>query len=259
MADFDQRDQKVETQYNADTLTINHSVPPEVIDDLRNTLHLKDKVISRLLHTLDEKAVALEDRESKLRDMAQQYTEIEARLAKRDETDSLAKRAKEKLDEGDLEGAEALLNQSLEQNLKQITERKKAAAADAFELAKIRELHLDYRGALPFYEQAVELAPDDSLYLNDLGVLLHTLGETDQAITFYNQALAIDLKVLGDQHPNVAIRYNNLGSAWQGKGDVEQAITFFKKALPILQSKLGDDHPNTKTVRDNIETLKKKR
>jgi len=210
MTNFDQRNQSVTTQCNAETIHIHPSISPEVIADLQKTLHVKDKVINRLLQTLDENEVALEDRESRLRELAQKYKEIETRLAKRDETDILAAKAKERLDEGDLEGAEDFLRQSLQENLKAITERKKAAADDAFDLANIKELQLDYHGALSFYEQAVELAPTESDCLNRLGLLLCTLGDYDQAIDVHTKSLNINVKVLGAQHPQVATDYNNL-------------------------------------------------
>ncbi len=243
MTNFDQRNQSVTTQYNAETIHIHPSISPEVVADLQKILHVKDKVINRLLQTLDENEVALENRGSRLRELAQKYKEIEIRLSKRGETDILAAKAKEKLDEGDLEGAETFLLQSLQQNLKAITERKKAAAGDAFELGSIKELQLDYHGALPFYEQAVELEPTESNCLNRFGLLLHTLGDYDRAIDCHTKSLDIGVKVLGEQHPQVGRNYNNLGFAWHEKGDYDQAIDFQTKSLDINMKILGDDHP----------------
>ena len=99
-------------------VTITYGVSQEVVDDLRKTLKLNNKQIERLLKTLDEKDVALQDRVAKLQEMAQKYKELEKRLAKRSVEDDLVAQAKEKLDKGDLEGAEELLIKSLEKNLK---------------------------------------------------------------------------------------------------------------------------------------------
>ncbi len=57
---------------------------------------------------------------------------------------------------------------SLEQNLDAFKASKKAAAADAFELANLKELKSDYLHALSFYKQAVDLAPENSAYLKAL-------------------------------------------------------------------------------------------
>jgi len=252
MTNFDQRNQNVATQYNAETIHFHPSISPEVIEDLRKTLHVKDKVINRLLQTLDENEVALEDRESKLRELAQKYKEIETRLTRRDETDLLAEKAKERLDEGDLEGAETFLLQSLQQNLKATIERKKAAAGDAFELANIKELQLDYPGALLFYEQAVDLAPTESDCLNRLGLLLYTLGDYDQAIDIHTKSLNINVKVLGTQHPQVATDYNNLGLAWHEKGYYDKAIDFYTRSLKITVKVLGEQNPLVATDYNNL-------
>jgi len=92
----------------------------------------------------------------------------------------------------------------------------------------------------------------------NLGVAWDSKGEYEKAIEFYQKALSIDEKVFGSQHPKVAIRYNNLGAAWDSKGEYDKAIEFFQKALKIFIKYLGENHPNTKTVKRNIEAVKKK-
>ena len=37
-------------------------------------------------------------------------------------------------------------------------------------------------------------------------------GKHDKAIEFYEKALSIKIKVLGEEHPDVAISYSNLGN-----------------------------------------------
>jgi hypothetical protein len=39
-----------------------------------------------------------------------------------------------------------------------------------------------------------------------------TQGKLDKAIEFYEKALSIKIKVLGEEHPSVASSYNNLGN-----------------------------------------------
>jgi hypothetical protein len=50
-----------------------------------------------------------------------------------------------------------------------------------------------------------------------IGVLfsgcLSDLGKHKKTIACYEKALADDLRVYGEQHPEVAIEYNNLGTA----------------------------------------------
>ena len=105
------------------------------------------EVLQRLLKNLEEKDVAIEERGAKLQELAEKYKEIEERLAKRSIEDDLVAQAKQKLDGGDLEGAEHLLLRSLEKNLQATVEKKKDSASDAFDLGSVRELQLDYDGA----------------------------------------------------------------------------------------------------------------
>mgnify|MGYP003565959231 CR=1 FL=1 len=96
---------------------------------------------------------------------------------------------------------ESLLFQSFECHLKQIEKEKKSAASDAFDLAGIKSLKLDYQGALKYYNKAVELDPKNSLYLNDLGIILNILGEYQKAIDYYEKAESILKIKLGEDHP----------------------------------------------------------
>ena len=190
------------------------------------------------------------DKDAEIQSWIQRYQELATRLGER--SDSLAVQAKAKLDAGDLEGAEKLLKESLEKNMKAVAEGKKAAAADAFQLGSIKELQLDYNVARGYYEQATELEPENSLYLNNFGYLLETLCEHSKAIEYYSKALEIDLKVYGDKHPIVANRYNNLGVAWQSLGKYRKAIDYFTKALEIDLKVYGDNHPSVARDYNNL-------
>jgi tetratricopeptide (TPR) repeat protein len=154
-------------------------------------LNNNQKVINRLLKELDEKDIAIEDSQAEIDQWIKKYKELEQRLEQREGQNELVAQAKAKLDDGDLEGAESLLIQSLERHLKQIEKEKKSAASDAFDLAGVKSLQLDYQRALRYYNKAVELDPKNSLYLNDLGYTLYTLGEYKKAIEYYEKAESI--------------------------------------------------------------------
>jgi len=84
-----------------------------------------------------------------------------------------------------------------------------------------------------------------------------SLGEYQKAINYHEKALAIDLKVYGEQHPDVANRYNNLGLAWYSLGEYQKAIDYYEKAKAILLKVFGEQHPHTQSVKSNLESLKK--
>ena len=56
--------------------------------------------------------------------------------------------------------------------------------------------------------------------------------------------LAIREKVLGLDHPDVAMSLNNLGLLLQAKGDYTSAEPPYRRALAIVQKALGPDHPD---------------
>ncbi|MCE5317558.1 MAG: tetratricopeptide repeat protein [Parachlamydia sp.] len=44
---------------------------------------------------------------------------------------------------------------------------------------------------------------------------VRSLGNAKKATEYFEEALRIDKKVHGDEHPDVAIRLRGLGSAWE--------------------------------------------
>ena len=69
---------------------------------------------------------------------------------------------------------------------------------------------------------------------------------------YYQKALAIRKKKLGDGHPDTATSYNNIGLVYSDMGENEKAIEFYKDALKIKKSKLGNTHPDIATIYNNI-------
>ena len=103
-------------------------------------------------------------------------------------------------------------------------------------------------------------------------------GEYDRAIGYYEKDLAIALKSLGPEHPDVGTSYFNLGAAYAQKGDKAKAppqtfavllraskdmkgdrakgMEYLLKAKGIFIKRLGPDHPNTKNVQSWIDKIK---
>ncbi|HLP45528.1 MAG TPA: tetratricopeptide repeat protein, partial [Candidatus Kapabacteria bacterium] len=92
----------------------------------------------------------------------------------------------------------------------------------------------------------------DSFLLNEFAYTIDFLGEHKKAISYYQQALVIDLELFGEKHPNVAIRLSNMGEAWRLLGDAKKAIGFYVKALVIDRELLGEKHPNVAVRLHNI-------
>ncbi len=121
---------------------------------------ISKKTFDELRESLKGKDIGKEKRDAAVQKWIKPYKELEARLEKRSAEDALTRQVKEKLDEGDMEGAEHLLRESLEKNLKAPAERRKAAASDAYELGYLKELQLSYGEARGYYKQTVKYSLD---------------------------------------------------------------------------------------------------
>ena len=149
---------------------------------------------------------------------------------------------------GRLPEAQALLSR-FEKEEDQEIER---IAKIRFSRAQVYELELDYPNALKYYERAVQLTPENTLYLAYAGFLQDKLGHYNKAIDYFEKALASDLKSFGPEHPKVAIDWNNLGAAWDSKGHYDKAFDYYEKALASDLKSFGPEHPDVAIDWNNL-------
>ncbi|MFC2141194.1 tetratricopeptide repeat protein, partial [Acidobacteriota bacterium] len=104
-------------------------------------------------------------------------------------------------------------------------------------------------------EKNQELANEyDAFLLNETAFALKNLGDYQEAIKYYGQALTIDRRIYGKEHLNVARDLNNLGSAWRALGEPGKAIEYYEEALRTVRAgDLKSKHPNfAGTILDNL-------
>ncbi len=182
----------------------------------------------------------LEDKKALITDTGQKLKKYQDLLPK----EQLSS-AQEALEKGDTRQAETLF--------KKVKETQAGHAAEAaHQLAKLAEDRIDYATARENYIQAAQFEPDNTVYLNAVGVIMHTLGQYDKAIEYSKKALESNLKTFGSDHPKVATNWNNLGSAWNAKGEYDKAIKYYDKALKSDLKTFGLDHPNVATNWNNL-------
>ena len=104
------------------------------------------------------------------------------------------------------------------------------AAEAARHLGALAFLH-DTDKALAAYSRAVELDPDNAEGWNQLGRLLHRIGQPDEAIDAFKHMLTLVTKS-GDQHL-LAMAYSNLGNVYRFQGDLVQATVMHREALKL--------------------------
>jgi tetratricopeptide (TPR) repeat protein len=90
---------------------------------------------------------------------------------------------------------------------------------------------------------------------SQLGSVKSDQGEYQEAVTFYEKALALVQQSLPPNHPSLASNYNNIGSAYDGMGDHPKALSHYEKALAIDQQSLPPNHPNLAASYLNIGSV----
>jgi tetratricopeptide (TPR) repeat protein len=103
-------------------------------------------------------------------------------------------------------------------------------------------------------EQKTEEIAKAPIY-NQLGWVKYQEGEYQEAIRFYEKALAIQQQSLPPNHPSLAGSYGNIGNVYQNMGDYPKALSSYEKALVIQQQSLPPNHPDLASSYNNIGTV----
>ncbi|MFC1495740.1 tetratricopeptide repeat protein [Thermodesulfobacteriota bacterium] len=222
------------------------------VKELPDAMDINDAVNITLLKILEENNVPVQAREAQLQEQAVKYGELEEWLAEQEAEDPLAVQVRNSLEQGDFETAEKLLLKSFEKNIESLPEKQEQAAKDAFGLGSIRDIKLDYTEAENYYAQAVRLDPDNSDYPNWLGCLYYKLEDYPRAKDNFEKALAIDLKVYNNNHPDLIALYSNLGETWRSLRGYEKARDYFKKSLEVGFNLYGEQHSAVSASYDNL-------
>jgi tetratricopeptide (TPR) repeat protein len=166
------------------------------------------------------------------------------------------------LNSKNFEKAFTFFNTALDFDLKTFGDKDATVARDYNNIG----LSLFYMGskekeALDFYDKALSIllpvaeenltpavtanSPLIATIYSNKGAAWEQLNEHETAIGFYEQALAIDLAIFGEQHPDTARVYNNFAFIYVKQGKYADAIRLYEKALPVYVQEKGADHPDT--------------
>ncbi|MGD1861593.1 MAG: tetratricopeptide repeat protein [Leptolyngbyaceae cyanobacterium] len=118
-----------------------------------------------------------------------------------------------------------------------------------------RQLGLVQAGRQLGLVQAGENRREEASVLNRVGNLYSGRGDDDDALAYYQQALAI-YQDIGDQR-EVGTSLNNVGRAYSNQGDTDNAFAYYERALDILQN-IGDQNGVADTLNnigDSYERL----
>jgi tetratricopeptide (TPR) repeat protein len=97
--------------------------------------------------------------------------------------------------------------------------------------------------ALAYYQQALPLyravgdRGGEATALNGIGGVYSRLGEQQEALAYYQQALPL-YRAVGDREGEAAT-LNNIGLAYSRLGDQQEALAYYQQALPLYRA-VGD-------------------
>ena len=80
---------------------------------------------------------------------------------------------------------------------------------------------------------------------NNFATLLDAMGERDEALFFYDQALSTLKRLYGETHPQVLVTLDNLASLFMDMGLVEESMEVEAQAgSPLILTLLLSSTPN---------------
>ncbi len=163
---------------------------------------------------------------------------------------------------GDLSGAEEPLQEALHLSQSDFGAVSLESGRSLWALAQLRYQQDRFVDAKQLYNRSLNILETTAAPLTDISALLDDLAKNyaDEqqwalAKQTYERALQIDRRVLGDDHPRIAMRLNNLAIVAQNLGDLKLAEIQFRDAIHRYEKAYGDQHPETGSARGNYGLL----
>jgi eukaryotic-like serine/threonine-protein kinase len=88
--------------------------------------------------------------------------------------------------------------------------------------------------------------------LDNIGRVLSHQAKLEDALAYFQRALAIFEEALGPRHPAVANSLDNIGRVLMDQGAVKEALAHHQRALAIFEEALGPRHPAVANALDSI-------
>ena len=163
---------------------------------------------------------------------------------------------------GDLPGAEAPLQEALHLAQDNFGAKSPESGHALWALGMLRHQQGQYGDAKDLYIRSLGILEtsgaqqaDISAVLDDLATMYTREHQWALAKQTYERSLEIDRRVLGDDHPRVALRLNNLAIVAQNMGDLPRAESLYRESIRRHERAYGERHPETAAVKGNFGLL----
>jgi tetratricopeptide (TPR) repeat protein len=120
-----------------------------------------------------------------------------------------------------------------------------------YTMARYPEAETEFKAALALTHNDIEKA----IALNNFAQLLQATNRFAEAEPLMRQALAIDEKSYGPDHPSVARDLNNLAQLLQDTNRLTEAEPLMRRALAIDEKSYGPDHSSVARDLNNLSVL----
>ena len=88
--------------------------------------------------------------------------------------------------------------------------------------------------------------------LHNIAFMFYEKDDYMTALKWYQKALVVNKKVLGNKHPSIATTYHSIAGVYYSQGEYAKALEWYQKALAIREKVLGREHPDTAVTYNDI-------
>jgi tetratricopeptide (TPR) repeat protein len=180
----------------------------------------------------------------------------------RSRIDTLLELSRARVGAGDLTGAEAPAQEALRLAQTNFGAASQESGLALWAFGRLRHQQGQFNEAKDLYKRGLDILETTSAPSTDVSALLDDLAQVyareqqwGLAKQTYERALEVDRRVLGDDHPRIAMHLNNLAIVAQNLGDLKQAETLYRDAIHRMERAYGERHPETIGAIDNYGLL----
>ena len=159
--------------------------------------------------------------------------------------------AKDAMARFDYDAAEAVFQQMRDDT----TDAVKLQAAAEFGLGEIADARVDGPAAAQHYDRAADLDPTIET-LGKARDFLERNGQYDLAEARYKQAIEIDRRTVGEDHPDFATRLNSLALVYMKTKRYAEAVPLLEQALVVFTNRLPAEHLYVVDTQKKIDTCR---
>lgn len=235
-------------------VTVNYNnLPPDWMQ-YAEEFGVTKAAIASFFKILEQEKVQPGDLDSKLREIAFRYKELllrfEAVTSDDPQVQALKEQAKQAIEKGEYDRADALLNQAKERDRAAVATLKASLAEQQAALEKrqlsevqscvsqanLQRLQYRYEKSAQYYQEAAAALPEGyegerAEYFHAAGHDLDNIARYGQAMFLYEQSLSMHREI--GNRKGEAESLNNIGGIYWAQGNYKKALYHLEQSLPI--------------------------